>query len=75
MVIEHWSEDRYWKDATERFAELRQQGLSKLVLDLDAIESEIFSGDSPAYWSWSPTPVLIRTLTALVRATGLSWLA
>lgn len=48
-MVDHWSEDHYWTEASDRFAELRRQGLSKLVLDLDAIESEIFSCDSPAY--------------------------
>lgn len=49
LMLEHWSEDRYWTEAEERFAELRRQGTSKLVLDLESIESQVFSGDSPAY--------------------------
>lgn len=48
-MVDHWSEDHYWTESSDRFAELRRQGLSKLVVDLDAIESEIFSCDSPAY--------------------------
>lgn len=49
MVSKHWSEDQYWRDAERRFSDLRRDGLSKLVLDLDAIEEEIFSEGSPAY--------------------------
>ena len=48
-MTKHWAEDRYWLDALDRYVELRRQGQSKLVLDLDVLDAEIFSGDSPAY--------------------------
>lgn len=48
-MTNYWAEDRYWLDALDRYVELRRQGQSKLVLDLDILDAEIFSGDSPAY--------------------------
>lgn len=48
-MTNYWAEDRYWLDALDRYAELRRQGQSKLVLDLDILDAEVFSGDSPAY--------------------------
>lgn len=46
---EHWSEDRYWTDALERFQEMEEQGTSRLTLDLNAIKEVAYNGDGPAY--------------------------
>lgn len=45
----HWSEDRYWTEALERLYRLREKGVTKLTIDLAAIDSVIFDGDGPAY--------------------------
>ncbi|MGJ0484358.1 MAG: hypothetical protein ACR65R_07475 [Methylomicrobium sp.] len=47
--IKHWSGDSYWTDALEAYCKLREDGQRELTLDLDAIEEELFDGDSPAY--------------------------
>lgn len=47
--IKHWSRNSYWTDALEEYYKLRKSGHRELILDLEAIESIIFNGDSPAY--------------------------
>jgi hypothetical protein len=45
----HWSEDRYWTDALDRYAQRVAQGESRIVLDLAAIAAAAFNVDGPAY--------------------------
>jgi len=45
----HWSHDPYWTDALESFYRLRDEGKTRLSLDLPAIEEAAFDGDGPAY--------------------------
>lgn len=45
----HWSEDRYWTDALERFHHLEADGQTQLTLNLPAILEVAFNGDGPAY--------------------------
>ena len=45
----HWSHDRYWTDALEVLYRLRDEGQTRLTLDLTAIEEIAFRGDGPAY--------------------------
>lgn len=47
--IPHWSSDPYWIDAVECYQSMSQGRQNEIVLDLKAIESFIFDGDSPAY--------------------------
>jgi 8-oxo-dGTP pyrophosphatase MutT (NUDIX family) len=45
----HWSDDRYWLDALERYQHLRSTGNDFLMLDLRSIDRALFDGDSPAF--------------------------
>jgi len=45
----HWSEDRYWTDALERFHHIQADGHTQLTLNLPAILEVAFNGDGPAY--------------------------
>jgi hypothetical protein len=46
---DHWSQNRSWTDALERYQRLRKEGRSEMILDLDAIDDTVFSGGGPAY--------------------------
>lgn len=45
----HWSEDVFWTDALDRYQSLRENGQTSISIDLELLEENIFSGDSPAY--------------------------
>lgn len=47
--MEHWSEDRYWTDALDRYMQLREAGQKQITIDLEQLERTIFDGDSAAY--------------------------
>lgn len=48
MRRRHWSDDPYWNEALDRYAAKRQRR-RKIVINLEAVEETIFSGDGPAY--------------------------
>lgn len=45
----HWSEDRYWTEALDKFGDLRKNGTDVITLDLNAIAAVIYDGNGPAY--------------------------
>ncbi len=47
--IPHWSEDAFWTDALNRYQSLRGHGQISININLELLEENIFSGDSPAY--------------------------
>lgn len=48
-MSKHWSEDRYWTGAANRYRKQRERGAEQLVLNLKAIEQSIYDGEGPAY--------------------------
>lgn len=49
MSPRHWSEDPYWKEATDAFDGARSRGVREVRIDLDALEDVICRADGPAY--------------------------
>jgi hypothetical protein len=45
----HWAEDPYWTDALEGYHRLRDEGQTRLTLDLTAIEEAAHGGDGLAF--------------------------
>lgn len=45
----HWSENKFWLEATDRYQQARKNGLKKITIDLDEVEKIAYDGDGPAY--------------------------
>lgn len=48
-TFKHWTEDRYWTDALDRWVEYRDSGRTSLTMNVQAIDHVAFLGDGPAY--------------------------
>lgn len=47
--IPHWSSDPYWINALEQYYKLRDSVQPSFQIDIQALEQQIFDGNSPAY--------------------------
>lgn len=45
----HWSEERYWLDGQDKYQQWIASGQQGVVLDIPAIQAQIYEGDGPAY--------------------------
>lgn len=45
----HWSEERYWLDGLDKYQEWIAAGQQGVMLDVSAIQAQIYEGDGPAY--------------------------
>ena len=47
--IKHWSEDEYWTDALEEYLDARNEGKSKIEIDLDKLHDVILPKNGPEF--------------------------